>query len=425
VYFDTPGEYKLRLKGDDTVLSSTDDVDIFVFPATGANPDMPIIVDAGPSQSVLVGSGPITLNGTAKARAVPDCGTPTVSWTQVSPASPLLTIGSPNSPVTTVSSFSSPGHYVLRLTATFGSHSTYRDVTITVCNQEANPADIVLAFDASGSVDTVLGQARVAANTFLDLLDPSQYQVSLVPFAEKASIWENLTHEREQLRRSINALHTLAGVDTHISPALGLAQAELQSERRNSAAEPVLIIFSDGAWYEVEHGISLPQLVDPLKLAGIRIICVGFGSVNLDALNQAASSDEDVFIAGDATELPQLYATIASSFCSANNRRPVVSIPGPRTADLTRPVQLTAALYDEDPSTVTLHWENLTPEVGDVTFGGGNNILLPVATFSQVGTYTLKLTATDSGGLEGAGASPGQLYCYSQHGNGSRTLYSA
>jgi RNA polymerase sigma factor (TIGR02999 family) len=86
------------------------------------------------------------------------------------------------------------------------------------------------------------------------------------------------------------------------------------------------------------------------------------------------------------------------------NHRPVVYAGGNRTADLTKPVQMTAGVYDEDlndanPNTPTYSWEDITdPPAGTVQFLDGNNILSPKATFSALGTYTLRLTVTDSHG---------------------------
>ncbi len=416
--FSQPGIYVIRLTGQGGYQTATADVPVFVFPA---DPNPLPLVDAGLSQWTNL-NATVMLKGGGKAAT---CGAPSFQWTATSTRPPGTTISfaSPTSPTTTASGFTIPGEYVLQLTVC-DSGSPVCDgtnpravcdtVKITVCDQQESPMDVALLFDISQSMLNDMPLARSAASTFVELLNLSVHQVALVPFHDFAAIWQPLTHDRELLKRSISTLQARLQGYTEIVPAIQLAQTHLLGPDHNPAASPTIVILSDGDWTDAgQNPDAVRQTINTAKMAGVRVITIGLGAADdpqvpdepADWLKEAASSDADCHLISSVNDLRDAYASIAESSCLIRNRRPVVYAGPDRVTDLTRPVQLSAAVYDEDPGSLTYAWEDVTdPPVGTVTFVPGNSALSPTAIFSAVGTYRLRLIASEpanSYGLKG------------------------
>ena len=129
--FSKVGDYTLRLTGDDGDLSSFDDVNIQVKQA----PNQPPTVDAGSDQTITFPNSAI-LDGTVTDDGLPiPPGSFTTLWSKSSgPGS--VTFANPNA-VDTTASFSTPGFYVLRLSAHDGEQSNFNELEISV-----NPSEV-------------------------------------------------------------------------------------------------------------------------------------------------------------------------------------------------------------------------------------------------------------------------------------------
>src|SRR6185369_12883750 len=125
--FTAPGTYVLRLTSSDGVLSTSDEVTVFVNPQNLAP-----VVNAGTNQTITL-PAPASLNGSVTDDGQPPNSSVSISWSKVSgPGTVTFTNGSA---AATSVSFSVAGTYVLRLTADDGEYGSSADVTITV-----NPA---------------------------------------------------------------------------------------------------------------------------------------------------------------------------------------------------------------------------------------------------------------------------------------------
>ena len=100
-------------------------------------------VSAGPDQILQLPTNTLSLNGSATDDALPAGSTLSVQWTQLSgPAS--VTFATPSQPQTQVS-FTTPGTYVLRLTASDSQLFTVADARVTVRSVNGNQAPRVSA----------------------------------------------------------------------------------------------------------------------------------------------------------------------------------------------------------------------------------------------------------------------------------------
>lgn len=135
--FSLPGTYVLRLTANDSDLTSDDDVVVTVNPSAG---NQPPTVSAGANQTIFL-PDPVTLNGSANDDGLPAGSTLVVTWSTVSGPGPV-TFGNANQAQTSAT-FTTPGTYVLRLTAFDTELTRFSDVTITV--KPRNNAPVVSA----------------------------------------------------------------------------------------------------------------------------------------------------------------------------------------------------------------------------------------------------------------------------------------
>lgn len=137
VSLDVPGIYRLRLTTNDGALSGSDDVTVVVNPA-----NEPPSVNAGGNQTMTLPDAAV-LNGTASDDGQPEGSSLSVSWSNISGPG-IVTFANQSAAATTVN-FSTPGTYVLRLTADDTEYSTSADVTVTVNSLVVNQPPIVNA----------------------------------------------------------------------------------------------------------------------------------------------------------------------------------------------------------------------------------------------------------------------------------------
>jgi RHS repeat-associated protein len=129
--FSSPGDYVLQLSASDGQHSASSTVAVTISLLNYAP-----VVDAGPGSTISV-TGAATLNGLAGDDGRPVGSTLTTAWSIVSGPG-AVTFTSPSSPVTTAR-FSSPGVYVLQLTASDGQFAAVSRVTITVTTAAGTP----------------------------------------------------------------------------------------------------------------------------------------------------------------------------------------------------------------------------------------------------------------------------------------------
>ncbi len=169
------------------------------------------------------------------------------------------------------------------------------DITLTLRNicgptQNGVPLDVVIVFDRSGSMndDTQLSDAKTAARTLIDELDPATDRVSLVTYSNSGQVDEELTQDFSAVRRAINRLD--ADGRTNIGDGVFAANQELQRRGRPGAA-PIMIVLTDGIANGSHSGAvceAYPRVAnqctrdainqaDAAKESGVTVFTVGFG----------------------------------------------------------------------------------------------------------------------------------------------------
>jgi len=158
--FSTPGTYVLRLTASDGEFSAYDELTVTVTAAAPTNTSP--TVNAGTDGSIQFGSA-TTLVGTVSDDGLP--GPVTMAWTKASgPGS--VTFGSAAN-ATTTASFSQAGTYVLRLTASDGSLTSFDEVTITITASPTTDPSLLgdwrMDAIAGGTTSDSSGAGRTAA----------------------------------------------------------------------------------------------------------------------------------------------------------------------------------------------------------------------------------------------------------------------
>jgi hypothetical protein len=127
--------------------------------------NVPPYVDAGANQSIIYGES-ANLDGTVFDDGIPDPpGAVTTAWSVMSiPSGASADILNPNSVDTTATNFSSPGNYLLRLTADDGGRINYDEITISVLPLSNQPPQV----DAGPFQAITLGDDAILDGTVID-----------------------------------------------------------------------------------------------------------------------------------------------------------------------------------------------------------------------------------------------------------------
>lgn len=174
------------------------------------------------------------------------------------------------------------------------------------CPKVVAPLDIVLVIDHSASMGALdrLPNAQLAANAFLDQVDPADTRVGLVSFGDAVTGRVPLAADYAPLRRAIAALRPNG--QTALSQALNAAR-ELLARRRPEAIGAVVLL-TDG---RNTAGVD-PMLAaaDRLKADGTHLVTVCAGDCDA-ALVAVASRPTFAYQVSDSTLLVDLFRRLA------------------------------------------------------------------------------------------------------------------
>ncbi|MCB0215838.1 MAG: VWA domain-containing protein [Chloroflexi bacterium] len=183
-------------------------------------------------------------------------------------------------------------------------------VTLTLtdsCPQEVSPVDVMLVIDGSESMldDQKIVNAKAAAKAFLDAMDLGQSRVGLVVFNEVAGLYSGLTQDEAYIRTRIDTI-TPSG-RTNISAAIDLAAQELRQQDRGLAR--AMIVLTDGI--NTVPTDPVPVAAQRAKDEGVILVTICAGGQCDPGLPSAASSPDLFFDVPDASQLTELYRSLA------------------------------------------------------------------------------------------------------------------
>lgn len=186
----------------------------------------------------------------------------------------------------------------------------------------ANPADIVLVLDRSGSMaGNPLKNMKAGAEEFIDIIDKatdgaedgaigSGSRIGIVSFANTATANTQLITSVSTLKAAVNALN--AGGSTNHADAFSKAMALFSPQTTN---HKVIVLFTDG---KTTAGAPPAPVAATARAAGIEIYCIGLigaDGVDVSALNDWATDPDasHVSVTPDDDDLKQLFADLAAN----------------------------------------------------------------------------------------------------------------
>ncbi|MBI3466591.1 MAG: alginate lyase family protein [Planctomycetes bacterium] len=359
VKFSAAGTYVLKLTANDGSLSTSDTATITVL-----KPNKAPVVSAGADLNTPALNS-ISFNGTVTDDDLPNPpAAVTTQWSKVS--GPGTVTFADSTAVDTTANFSDPGTYVLRLQASDGALTTEDAITLTAGASTQNQAPVVDA----GPDMTVLAQYRDKA--------------------QGTDEGDSKDPDRERDDDGDGDEHDIPKGDKESKPKQPKGVANGFLKQKVFVGEVVSLdgtVTDDGLprnlrtmWTKVSGqgaaAFANPKAVDTT----VRFNKPGTYVLRLTATDGLFAGSDDVVIS-----------------VVAPNLAPVVSAGRDQTVLLGLPVSLRGTVTDDglpgSPAQLKTSWSVLT---GPGTVAFANSLALETtATFSQVGTYQLRLTADD------------------------------
>jgi len=163
---------------------------------------------------------------------------------------------------------------------------------------------VILLFDRSGSIRTVIDQAKEAAAGFIRRLTEND-QVAVISFDETISVDLPLTADKAAGEAAVRAI--VPGSNTVLFDAVraGLAEA-----RKAATGRLALIVLSDGR--DTRSKATLAEAAAEAKNQGVAVFTVGFGkTIDTAVLRELAeATGARTFAAAGPDELLSLYQII-------------------------------------------------------------------------------------------------------------------
>jgi len=405
--FSTAGTYVLRLTANDSVLSTSDDINVIVNP-TPAN--QAPTVNAGPDQTITLPAA-ASLVGTATDDGLPNPpGVLTITWSKVSGPG-TVTFTNPSAPATTAT-FSVAGNYVLRLTASDSALTATDDINVTV--NPASPTNQAPVVNAGADQTIALPAAASLVGTATDDGLPN-------PPGALTIAWSMIGGPGAVSCNPNNALSTsctfsAAGVYTiRLTASDGaLSSTDDVVVTVNAAPTNKAPVVNAGP----DQTITLPAAVNlagtatddglpnpPAKVTTTWSSVSGPGTVtfaNVNALSTtatfSAAGSYTLRLTASDSALSSTDDVVVTVNAAPTNKAPVVNAGPDQTITLPATASLVGTATDDGlpnpPAKVTTTWSKVSG-TGTVTFANAS-ALSTTATFSAAGSYTLRLTASDS-----------------------------
>ncbi len=184
------------------------------------------------------------------------------------------------------------------------------------CDPTQQHADVALVIDASTSMRektregrTKLAAAVEAVELFLGELNLPLDQAAVVQFNGGVALLQELTGDRRALVDSLDRIQVKR--QTRIDLGIQVAREELNSSRRRTGNQAVMIVLTDGKANPVGPDAAVRE-AGRAKDAGTIVFSIGLGEdLDLEALRAMASKPTYFYRAPDAEDLADIYRQIA------------------------------------------------------------------------------------------------------------------
>ena len=138
---------------------------------------------------------------------------------------------------------------------------------------EKRPMTLAVILDSSGSMQPAMDKVHVAAGRFVDNLG-SEDRALVIDFDEKVYLLQDLTNNRDLLRKAITSTNALGG--TALYDALYASFRRL----RGIEGRKAIILLTDGD--DTSSKFSFKRILDEAKVSDMIIYPVGMGTTFLD-----------------------------------------------------------------------------------------------------------------------------------------------
>jgi hypothetical protein len=372
---------------------------LFIGPPVNAAP----VVNAGLNQTITQPAS-VSLDGTVVDDGLPDPpAAVTTTWSQSSGPG-TVTFGDPGA-IDTTASFTTPGIYVLRLTANDSLLSAFDEVTITVNPEGQFTIEQRISQGVDDAEERPFNGAVSRTSTDLELVYTVEGTAGAglgtvglrfpgVPVPNGVTIvnaW--VQFEANEVRTGAVTVK-IEGQAVDNAPAFTAQAFSISSRPRTSASAswspPDWTIIGEQGTGQRTGTITpvIQEIVDrPGWTSGNALVLILTG---LDTPNRIAAAYE-----GRPAGAALLHIDYTTG--PPANQAPVVSAGPDQTIEFPNPATLDGTVSDDGlpnpPGAVTTHWSKVSGP-GTVTFGDASAVDT-TATFSTNGVYTLQLSAND------------------------------
>jgi hypothetical protein len=395
--FSAAGTYVLRLTANDGALPVFDEVTVTVNPVLPDN--QAPVVNAGTDQTISLPAN-ANLNGTVTDDGRPNPpGTVTTSWSKVSGPG-IVTLGNVNA-VDTTASFSAAGTYVLRHTANDGALSAFDEVTVTV--NPAPPTNQPPKANAGTDQTIALSSNANLNGTVTDDGLPN-------PPGAVTTTWSKVSGPGTVTFGNAAAVDTIASFSAAGTYVLRLTA----NDSALQASDTVTIVVKTNQAPSVNAGpvLTTTPSVDANLNGTVSDDGLPSGTVTTSwsknsgpgdvTFGNANAVDTTASFAITGTYVLRLTANDGALEASdtvtvtvKDNEAPVVNAGRNQTITLPSLANLDGTITDDGlpSSSLTITWTKGSGP-GDVTFGDSSAVDT-TASFSEPGTYVLRLIASD------------------------------
>ncbi|MBE6385490.1 MAG: VWA domain-containing protein [Lentisphaerae bacterium] len=177
-------------------------------------------------------------------------------------------------------------------------------------NQQSIPSALVIAVDASGSMEgRRMKEARNAANALVEKLDLQQIHVGIMVFSDQMEALAPCSDDRRIVCDAIAKLRIGWGYGNDASPFTH-AMEMMQYEE----GEKFIVVLTDGYWQCTDLAI---RQAAQAKAEGAEIIAIGIGDADHRFLKKVATCDENALMT-DLSKLVESFSTIAQVLSAGN-----------------------------------------------------------------------------------------------------------